>query len=413
MSSPGVVIKSQFVLSNNEFSTTHQKSFEEYIKYIERKEATDKQKNELKNLDTFSSYQDYMSNEVKTSSLFTKDEDILSNEGKKNLKKLFSLAQKNGSVMWQDVISFNNEWLEKHGIYDSKTNTLDEKKLKDVTRQSLEVMSEKEGLKDTSAWSAAIHYNTDNIHIHVAMVEPYPSPSRVIQQGPNKGQLRGKRKQKSIDAMKSKVVNSIMDRSNEYKKINDLIRNSIVSEKKNVALAELKKTKKLFKEIMNQLPDDKRQWQYNYNSIAHLRPKIDQLSSMFIEKFHKDDFMELQRQLQNETELMREAYGEGEEEKNRYEHFAENKINDLYTRLGNAVLKEMKEVAKEQEFQKRKRQPKKIRSPAFQKLKMGVRRRTSILKSLNEINRNMTFEYESWKNQRHFERFQEELEQEK
>ena len=66
---------------------------------------------------------------------------------------------------------------------------------------------------------------------------------------------------------------------------------------------------------MNQLPDDKRQWQYNYNSVAHLRPKIDQLSSMFIEKFHKDDFMKLQRQLENETELMREAYGEGEEEK--------------------------------------------------------------------------------------------------
>ncbi|MDI5790175.1 hypothetical protein PO124_22520 [Bacillus licheniformis] len=30
------------------------------------------------------------------------------------------------------------------------------------------------------------------MHIHVAMVEPYPSPSRVIKQGPNKGQLRGK-----------------------------------------------------------------------------------------------------------------------------------------------------------------------------------------------------------------------------
>ncbi|MDE1392083.1 MULTISPECIES: MobP2 family relaxase [Bacillus subtilis group] len=413
MSSPGVVIKSQFVLSNNEFKATHQKSFEEYIKYIERKEATDKQKNDIENLSTFSSYQDYMGDEIKTSSLFTKDEDVLSYEGKKNLKKLFSLAQKNGSVMWQDVISFNNDWLEKHGVYDSKTNTLDEKKIKDVTRQSLEVMTEKEGLKNTGVWSAAIHYNTDNIHIHVAMVEPYPSPSRVIKQGPNKGQLRGKRKQKSIDAMKSKVVNSIMDRSNEYKKINDLIRNSIVSEKKNIPLAELKKTKKLFKEIMNQLPDDKRQWQYNYNSIVHLRPKIDQLSSMFIEKFHKDDFIKLQRQLENETELMREAYGEGEEEKSRYEHFAENKIKDLYTRLGNAVLKEMKEVAKQRELQNRIRKPKRIRSPAFQKLKKGVRRRTSISKSLNQINRNMNFEYESWKNQRHFERLQEELEYEK
>lgn len=110
---------------------------------------------------------------------------------------------------------------------------------------------------------------------------------------------------------------------------------------------------------------------------------------------------------------MREAYGEGEEEKSRYEHFAENKIKDLYTRLGNAVLKEMKEVAKQRELQNRIRKRKRIRSPAFQRLKKGVRRRTSFSKSLNEINRNMNFEYESWKNQRHFERLQEELEYEK
>ena len=40
---------------------------------------------------------------------------------------MFKTAHENGSIMWQDVISFHNPWLEKQGIYDEKTKTLDEK----------------------------------------------------------------------------------------------------------------------------------------------------------------------------------------------------------------------------------------------------------------------------------------------
>ncbi|WP_218924526.1 MobP2 family relaxase, partial [Bacillus cereus] len=172
------------------------------IDYIGRKDAVEKEKNE------FCSYQDYMGNEEKTSSLFTKEEDVVSLDGKIRLKEAFKTAQKNKSVLWQDVISFDNERLEKHGIYNSESKMLDEEKLKDVTRKAMDVMMTKERLRDTAIWSAAIHYNTDNIHIHVAMVEPVPSAGRIISKGRFKGMHRGKRKQKSIDAMKSKVVNS-------------------------------------------------------------------------------------------------------------------------------------------------------------------------------------------------------------
>ena len=40
---------------------------------------------------------------------------------------MFKTAHENGSIMWQDVISFHNPWLEKQGIYDEITKTLDEK----------------------------------------------------------------------------------------------------------------------------------------------------------------------------------------------------------------------------------------------------------------------------------------------
>ncbi|MFF2242321.1 MobP2 family relaxase, partial [Bacillus thuringiensis] len=339
MKTPGVVIKSQFVYYKNDFSTNQDKEFGDYIDYIGRKDAVEKEKNE------FSPYQDYMGNEEKTSSLFTKEEDVVSLDGKNRLKEAFKKAQKNKSVLWQDVISFDNKWLEKHGIYNSESKMIDEEKLKDVTRKAMDVMMTKERLRDTAIWSAAIHYNTDNIHVHVAMVEPVPSAGRIISKGRFKGMHRGKRKQKSIDAMKSKVVNSIMDRSEEYKKINDLIRNKIVKSKKDVNLSEKRKMKKLFVEIMKELPEDKKQWQYNYNSISHVRDKIDELSDMYIEKYHKEEFEELKEKLDEEMKIMKEAYGGSEEDKKRYNQFGDTKINDLYTRLGNAVLKEMKQVA--------------------------------------------------------------------
>ena len=40
-------------------------------------------------------------------------------------------------------------------------------------------MLEKENLQN-SVWSGAIHYNTDNIHIHVATVEPSPLRKKEI-----------------------------------------------------------------------------------------------------------------------------------------------------------------------------------------------------------------------------------------
>ena len=48
--------------------------------------------------------------------LYDKEKDILSKDDVNNSKKLFELAQKNKSIMWQDVFSFDNLWLEKNGL---------------------------------------------------------------------------------------------------------------------------------------------------------------------------------------------------------------------------------------------------------------------------------------------------------
>ncbi|MGW6151067.1 MobP2 family relaxase [Bacillus mycoides] len=376
---PGVVLKTKFVLPSSD-------AFQNYIDYVDREEA----KSEVKlNPKMFETYQDYMGNSEKTSALFTEHANRLTESEKKSLKEMFKTAHGNGSIMWQDVISFHNPWLEKQGIYDEKIKTLDEKKLMDVTRLAMKEMQKKEGLEKSSIWSAAIHFNTDNIHIHVATVEPFPTRER------------GKRKPKTLDAMKGKVVNNLLDRKQEQKQINDLIRNNMVGSKKEDSVFDWRNQhlKPLFLQIYKQLPSDKRQWQYSYNTIQPLKPEIDELSSRYIQHHHKKDYDQFLQKLDKEVQVFKEAYGEGKYDKKQYENYKTSKINDLYKRMGNAFLQEMKAYDKEQ---KRIHHMKK--SKPFQKFQQNV----SIQYSMRKVERAFKSEYESWKNQKYYERMQKE-----
>ncbi|HFJ9350244.1 TPA: MobP2 family relaxase [Bacillus cereus] len=376
---PGVVLKTKFVLPGS-------KAFQNYVDYVDREEA----KSEVKlNPKMFETYQDYMGNSEKTSALFMEHANRLTESEKKSLKEMFKTAHENGSIMWQDVISFHNPWLEKQGIYDEKTKTLDEKKLMDVTRLMMKEMQKREGLEKSSIWSAAIHFNTDNIHIHVATVEPFPTRER------------GKRKPKTLDAMKGKVVNNLLDRKQEQKQINDLIRNNMVGRKKEDSVFDWRNQhlKPLFLQIYKQLPSDKRQWQYSYNTIQPLKPQIDELSSRYIQHHHKKDYDQFLKKLDKEVQVFKEAYGEGKYDKKQYENYKTNKINDLYKRMGNAFLQEMKAYDKEQ---KRIHHMKKSKS--FRKFQQNV----SIQYSMRKVESAFKSEYESWKNQKYYERMQKE-----
>lgn len=384
---PAVVLKTRFVLSNNDH-------FKDYIDYVDRDDAKQEQGSHEK---LFSLYQDYMDNPDKTSDLFTSSSYKLSKEEKKDLKKQFETAQENKSIMWQDVISFDNKWLQENGIYDSKTHTVDEKKLIDVTRMSMNEMLKREGLEKSAVWSGAIHFNTDNIHIHVATVEPNPTRER------------GKRKPKTLDAMKSKVVNNILDRSQEQKKINDLIRKNMVESKKNDSSLKWKNRdiKPLFKNIYNNLPEDKKQWNYANNSIKHLRPHIDEMTKKYIEKHHKKDYNEFIKKLDKEVDVLRKTYGEGSNDKKRYENYKQNKVDDLYKRMGNAFLKEMRDYDKQQQNIKRESERKNYSSNQ-KSFKSGY----SLNFAMKKMEKAFSNEYDSWKNQRHYEKLQRDIEYE-
>ena len=76
-------------------------------------------------------------------------------------------------VMMKDTTVSNDTCNMTVRLYDSKTGILDEAKMKEFTRKSVRKMLHNENLEH-AVWSASFHYNTDNIHIHVAVVEPIP-----------------------------------------------------------------------------------------------------------------------------------------------------------------------------------------------------------------------------------------------
>ena len=345
---PGVVFTSKYVFSEKKFAA--------YVNYIDRSEAV---RNDAYPL--YSVYADYMDNPKKqqqfnswsehTSALFTDTKDRLTIEEKQELKRQFQKAQKNGSPMWQQVISFTDEFLEKNGLFDRETETLDEDKLREVTRSAMQEVLKNEGMDGAAVWSAAIHYNTDNIHVHIAIVEPVPTRTRkeypVTDEHGNKikmEQFKGNMKKKTFIKAKSKIINSIVDRSQELKRINDIIRNRIVAEKRGRDSYRDEQLRGQFLNIYRQLPPDKRMWKYKMNALSHVRTQIDNFTRAYIDMYHKRDFQELQKQLADQQEFLKSVYGAGKEEL--YKNYAKTKIADLYTRMGNAVLSELRDYDK-------------------------------------------------------------------
>ncbi|MGT9032943.1 relaxase MobL, partial [Enterococcus faecalis] len=72
-------------------------------------------------------------------------------------------------------VSFDNDWLAHYGFWNPRTKQLQADDIKNAFRHMMKETLVEEQLADSANWAASIHYNTDNIHIHFAIVEPEPT----------------------------------------------------------------------------------------------------------------------------------------------------------------------------------------------------------------------------------------------
>lgn len=394
----GVVLVSKFIKSSS-------KVFSGYIDYIDRDEAT---RNE--NSEKWNGYLDYMGNPVKTSELFTANSDALTMDEKKILKEQFISAQENENIMWQSVFSFDNEWLEEQGLYNKDTHTVDTVKLKELTRISMEKMLKKEGIDESAVWSAAIHYNTGNIHIHVAATEPGRTNRPLM----DNGEVRGKWKLSTLNAGKSAMVNGILMQQEENLIINNIMKESILKTKKERNIANDPELRQAFMKVYMNLPENKQYWNYNSTNLGNMnRMNLDELSKLYINKFHKDEFKEFQKAVQTQEEKYKTAYGAGNKQVNEY---AKNKEKELYERLGNSILREMREYDKEMKQAEKDGKIKNIRVTNYKMTLENTRNQKDIkvgLMNMNQamrkINKAFKRDIQSIKNLAEYEKLQNEI----
>lgn len=356
MMKPAIILKTDFVVST-------EKNYSNYISYIDREGAKnrkiDTKEYELDHSD-FDNYLDYMNRssakysnrKEKGEGLFTNIKDTLNTEERKNIKKTFRESQKKGTVLWRDVYSFDNEWLKKNGFMDN--GLLDEKSIKDATRKSMSDCFKREGLNSTGYWVGEIHYNTDNIHVHVASTETEntrPIMEYTVKKKNSKDeydefvthQPRGKRKPSTEDSMKSTFINHLADRDNTLERLSTLryeLHHSMKIDSKSI------EQKKKLEKIKAQLPEDRRHWAFNHYNMKHLKKPINEYTHQYMNMYHKKEFDEYKKLLKKDSEFNKALYGIGDKKKNRFEDTYENKMNDLNGKMGNALLKSLKEKEK-------------------------------------------------------------------
>ncbi|MGO3602411.1 MAG: MobP2 family relaxase [Enterococcus malodoratus] len=286
--------------------------------------------------------------------VFSCSKDKLSAGNLKDIKNVFRKGQNHGSIIYQDVISHDNSYLEKLGLYDSKTGTLDEVGLKRAGKEMMDRLFEKEKLNDTGFWMASIHRNTKHIHIHFAVVESQNTRPVITEKinGEVVSMPKGKRKQSTLDEMKTAYSQELNRYSFEIGQQKLLDKRALLTRKsdlRNLLVKEVKEPRrydhealKLLNEVYQGLPEKKSEWNYGTEGRTkipvEIRSKLDQLTEHILTSdVRHEEYTSISEQLRKEA---KETFGES---KRTSKDAKTNALFDLKMRTGNAILTSLKQ----------------------------------------------------------------------
>lgn len=325
-------------------------NFKEYIDYMNRSYATEQQNQEW-------------------TAVFNQDANYLQTKRVDQLKINLEEAYQNGSLLWQGVISFDNEFLAQEGLYDKATGHVDQQAIKNVIREAMPKVIQKEGLSDSAFWWGNIHLNTDNIHVHIGLSEINSNREKIFYRPHGRMEYRGNFSQKTIKQLKSDVFHGL---------INEQTRNMIV--RKEQVLANLKSDlltnvfknnqvtlsaeKNFLEQAYNHLPFEK-QWRYasNAKDFAVSKFFINKYLDSYFENEGKEDYQKFLTETREFLEMYEGVYSAEKNqtyEKLRYvngkavrsqgqskgyeiEKLIHRREHELRERLGNQILQKFKQ----------------------------------------------------------------------
>ncbi|EOL43000.1 MobP2 family relaxase [Enterococcus phoeniculicola] len=357
----GIILSTAFVLPKklayvnyinymNRSEAVRNESFNKYNLFSERNINVAKNTIEEANESMFKNYSDYMANPQKTSALFTNTYDRLPDSEIDKMKKYFEVAQENGSPLWQHVFSFKNEWLVNHGFMNEISEKVNESALYAAARLAMKELEKKENLN--GKWIGAIHYNTDNIHVHIGYVESVSTRKLITAgQGKNVFERKGKFLKKNIKSTRSVFVNELLN-MNELLQVTSEQFNKIVQQsKENKEFFGAKNYGDLFKELYESMPENRSHWNYGYAEKQNFKKQVDKITTLYLNSEQSDELKSLIAKLLPLSNEYESAYGNPKNQPT----YLENKLyakNGLYHKLGNTILERLriydKEIAKPQ-----------------------------------------------------------------
>ena len=350
MTTPAFILKSEFELPG-----TNAKGYAGIVDYMKDKEKV--KKDEAYNTPDYfpEGILSYMADEKKASGLFTKEKDFVDKNSIRELKESYQQAEKNGSLQWKFVGSFDNEWLKENQILDSD-GAVQEQTLKKAVRVMMErLIKEEKFIPNQTIWAASFHHNTDNLHFHISLVEKENSRELVKRrqkkiekslsptgmqlrfyrdQGAEFLQPKGKLKQTTLEKMKSAFLNELTRPSRkQILEKQTALRDTLVQELQ-LPQETFTERKELLR-ILQVLPQDKKKWQYKTISREHpiAKERIDSYTQRYLH--NSGNKVAFQQVLKEEARFRERLYGGNH-------NYKENQMADLEYRLGNRLLKELK-----------------------------------------------------------------------
>lgn len=329
-----------------------QLNFREYIDYMNRSYATERQSEEL-------------------TAIFTQEADYLQKQRLTELKNQLETAYQNGSLLWQGVISFDNAFLAEQGLYDVVTGQVDQKAIKAVMRDMMPTLIQKEGLSDSAFWWGNIHLNTDNIHIHFGLSEVESNRDKIFYRPRGRMEYKGNFSQKTINRFKSGVYHGLLKeetRSNLIRKEQVLanlkanLMTSVYQEDKITSSAE----KNFLEQAYNHLPLNKK-WRYGSNARDFAVSKF--FLDRYLDSYLQNEGSAAYQEFLQETKQFLKTYaGVYSAEKNQVyekirnvdgktirtlaeskgydlEHHLARRVMDLRERLANNILRSFRDAA--------------------------------------------------------------------
>ncbi|MDF2854300.1 MAG: hypothetical protein K0Q87_151 [Neobacillus sp.] len=364
--SPGIFYNTQFVTPYQAKKSGN--PFSKFLGYQDREEAIKDQNRQI------SMFIDYQDNPLKSKGLMGMDGHYLSDNERSEYTARYDIAEKNGTVLWQDLFSFDNDWLEHHGLYNPDTKKYDERRLVEAIKSTMELVIQREKLQQP-LFAMAFHRNTQHLHCHVSMVEENPSRPIIDVRYVDETTMRdywvkepsGFRKPSTVSRAESHFASQLLQFQKPLKEITDIIRQSIVASTKEKGVVFNPKYEQAVLDLYRCLPNQRRMWLYGYAKNQKFKQPLDRLIRLYLSTNHMDDCKRLNELLtwldKEYKNTYRKAPGRPEtEEKNGIvftnadknkaytkppESYKENKIDDLFRRLGNALLTELRDFDRE------------------------------------------------------------------